>query len=308
MITLYKNISTKFLGGQFELPKTASFAPLVYGVLSFSAGLGIITTGISYFKKPTLPTQSVEKIIIPKKDDTDYYASILSRNIFNLDGTVPDSSNEKNLICSTTEQRKSPLAYKVTGIIYGGNGVSSVAMMESNNENSIYKVGDTLVDGLVISDITIDKVFIRGKGCPEYLQLIYPTFVNNRRSTDKKGKSNTTYSENGFERVGNTTTATKQWVNDILTNKLSTALEDARAVPYLVGGNVKGFTLTEVKADSVYDKLGLKNNDVVSSINGVELNDAARAIQTLNSLRNDNKIELSVIRGGQTVSLKVNIQ
>jgi type II secretory pathway component PulC len=55
-----------------------------------------------------------------------------------------------------------------------------------------------------------------------------------------------------------------------------------------------------------YEKL--KDGDIVSSINGIELNDAARAIQTLNSLRNENNIEIQLLRGGQTITLKVNVQ
>ena len=121
-------------------------------------------------------------------------------------------------------------------------------------------------------------------------------------------KSAAAFSEPGFERTGNSSVVTRQWVNDVLTNKLSQTLEDALAQPHLVNGKVQGFIITQISPNSIYDKLGIKNGDIVTAINGIQLNDAARAIQTLNSMRSETNIELQAIRGGQTVNFKVSIQ
>lgn len=309
MKNFFQRLKIKIRGDHITLPEYSNIAPLIYTVLAISGGIGISHTIALFSKKETI-TQS--KIQTPSKRNDiakNEYDAIIKRNIFNIDGTVPDSSDSNEKFCPA-ESRPSSLAYKVTGIIFGGDAKSSTVLLEQNSGNKqlVFKLGDNLLPGTVISDITQDRVYITSKNCPEYLALNYPELPSQKRIANKSGNSNVSYSENGFERVGNDTTVTKQWVNDILTNKLSSALEDARAIPYVVGGQVKGFSITQIVPDSVYSKLGLKNGDIVSSINGIELNDAARAIQTLNSLRSETKIELDITRDGQPVTLKVSIQ
>ena len=60
--------------------------------------------------------------------------------------------------------------------------------------------------------------------------------------------------------------------------------------------------------DSVYEKMGMKDGDVIEAINGIDLNDAARAIQTLNAMRNEGKIEIRMKRDGQTSNLDVQVK
>ena len=315
MTTLFQNLKVKIRGDNISLPQAKHIAPIVYSILLVVGGIGIATTLISFFKPPISMNndKGTTAKIAPspkKKFVPDDFDQILQRNLFNLDGTLPDSGDEIENVCSA-KPKKSTLAFKITGILFGGTSKTSLVVLEkaSDRKTLVLKLGDKIIDGTTISDITNDKIYISGKGCPEYLEINYPNLPPTRgASLQKKSGSGADYSENGFERVGNTTSVTKQWVNDILNNKLSSALEDARAVPYLEGGQIKGFTVTQIVPDSVYSKLGLKNGDVVSNINGIELNDAARAIQTLNSLRSESKIELEVIRDGQPVNLKVNVQ
>ncbi len=300
------------------IPDSKVFVPIIYGVLAIISSVGILNTILPIIKKehkPALKNLSTNnKIQIKNPFNKLNYDEILIRNIFNIDGALPDTDQKvenSNSICSS-EPKKSNLAYKITGIIFGGDAKSSAALLEQNStkQQITYKLGDTLPEGPKISDISLNKVYLLSKDCPEYLEIDYPTFPQGRRSTQAQKNRNSAaeYSESGFERVGNNTTVTKQWVNDIILNKLSSTLEEARAVPNLVGGQVKGFTLTQIIPGSVYTKMGLKNGDIISSLNGIELNDAARAIQTLNSMRNENKIDLEIIRDGQPVNLKVNVQ
>ena len=314
MKNFFQRFKVQIRGETITLPQHDQIAPLIYFIIIISCGFGIANTirtilqaeGVIGEKKP------ISNIISksPLQNTDNEFTEILKRNLFNIEGTVPDASDIFEKICAP-ESKKSSLAFNVTGILFGGEAKTSLVVLEkkSDNKQQVYKLGDSILPGTKISDISSNRVYITAKYCPEYLELTYPVVTSQtRRGRQKSGRSDVDYAENGFERVGNDTTVTKQWVNDILTNKLSTALEDARAVPYMEGAQVKGFTLSQIVPDSVYSKLGLKNGDVISSINGIELNDAAKAIQTLNSLRSETKIELTTIRDGQPVVLKVNIQ
>ena len=84
-------------------------------------------------------------------------------------------------------------------------------------------------------------------------------------------------------------------------------LQDAKASPNLVDGELKGFRLDRIRNDSIYQKAGLQNGDVVEEINGIPLSDTAQAIKLLQSLRNESDIEIRFSRGGakQNLNMKV---
>lgn len=293
-----------------QIPDAEFVASYVYGILAACVAIGLFGTGktlITFHSILKKPLASPVTMTNPKATPLDFDV-ILSRNIFNIDGTIPDSASQHQMACPATST-KSSLSYRVIGIIFGGTAKGSVVLLEGNDKKSyVYKLNDTLPSGGKITDITADKVFVSNNSCPEYLAMEYPSPKNVRSPRGNKGSSNVAYSENGFERTGTSTQVTKSWVENILKNKLSSTLQDARAIPNLVNGQIKGFAITQIVPDSVYAKLGLQDGDVVSSINGIELNDAGRAIQTLNSLRNETHIELQVLRNGQPTQFSVNIQ
>jgi general secretion pathway protein C len=85
-------------------------------------------------------------------------------------------------------------------------------------------------------------------------------------------------------------------------------LTQIRARPNLESGNLAGYRLSEVQPDSLFAKLGLRDGDVVSAVNGQDLNNAARTILLLASLRDQNSISVTVMRLGQPVQYSFSIR
>ncbi len=81
-----------------------------------------------------------------------------------------------------------------------------------------------------------------------------------------------------------------------------------RAVPNLHDGKAEGFTLSEIEPGSIFQQMGLRNGDVVTSVDGQAMGDPARAMQLLNTLRNHQSITVQVMRGGRTLDLQYEIQ
>ncbi len=292
-------------------PEPTKVAPYLYGVAVVISLVSFGLTLSSVFRSNNMGAVSTETTPDTKAHQNDKWplviSNILQRNLFNREGSIPDAS----LVSTCLDKpQKSRLSYKVVGIIFGGTANSSIAVLQSPNAQgpSSYRYGDELPAGGFISDISRDRVYITLAMCPEYLEIEYKKIEDAKREARNKLNGSKGYTEKGFERSGNTTTVTKEWVTNILNNNLPTTLQDARAVPHIEGGSIHGFNLTEIVPNSVYSKLGFENGDVVTTINGVELNDAARAIQTLNSLRSENNVEIAVIRNGLPIVLKVNIE
>ena len=98
-----------------------------------------------------------------------------------------------------------------------------------------------------------------------------------------------------------------------MSDNFSGTLEQARAIPFYSGGRMRGFRFVQIDSNSVYEKIGLKDNDIIISIDGESLNDAARAIQILGSLRNrfEGKaaltIKLKILRQGKTHTYEMQV-
>lgn len=243
------------------------------------------------------------------------YKPILYRNIFT--GIDLTETTERR---TTTELRVSDLPYKFTGVIFGGRAEYSLVLLEANmgtpKQSETFVLGDTLPEQAVIVDITRTRVYFERDGGREYLELEQEPLVIKRRSpglkSDRRARQASsgegTYREEGFEREGDDIKVTRQWIDRATTVDFSKTLQDAKASPNIVNGQVKGFVMTRIRPNSVYEKMGMKENDVIEAINGIELNDAARAIRTLESLRNDTSIELQMRRDGKVQTRQIQVK
>ncbi len=104
-----------------------------------------------------------------------------------------------------------------------------------------------------------------------------------------------------------------EWVidQDAVLNSLedfSSVLSDARLTPKVSNGAVEGFVVTEIKPRGVFDAMGLKNGDVLTRINGFEIDSPEKAMQVLSGLRGETDIALDIIRGGQKNSFHYRIR
>jgi len=79
---------------------------------------------------------------------------------------------------------------------------------------------------------------------------------------------------------------------------MSQVLTDARIVPHMADGKVEGFIVTEIKPRGIFGALGLKNGDVLISVNNYDMVSPEKAIQVLSGLKGANEIDLDLIRGG----------
>jgi general secretion pathway protein C len=271
-----------------------------------------------WMPKPTSFSDGAESTseqtpLLPSRPLESEFRTFIKRNIFNSEATSADEKKDTSCLA-----KKSDLPLKFTGVIFGGKAEHSIVVLEnaSDRKADTFLLGESVPGDAVISDIQRDKVFFTRSGCPEFLELLQPEPIKRRIAGERKrlskptssGDGEVSYREDGFERTGVTVAATRQWVEKAITVDFAKTLQDAKASPNQVNGEIKGFVLTRIRPDSVYEKMGMQDGDVIETINGIELNDAARAIQTLNAMRNENNLEIRVKRGGSSSVLNVQVK
>lgn len=152
----------------------------------------------------------------------------------------------------------------------------------------------------------------------EFLQVVRVGFSNKRAKIPKPKKEappkkliSGVHTEDGFERnfddASGQITMTQGYRENIKKN-LSTILMQASANPVVDHGEIVGFMLEEIDKSSMYEKAGFKNGDIVTSINGMPLTNAATAIKILNTLKDTDNIDFEFLRQGQSYQVNAEVQ
>ena len=116
------------------------------------------------------------------------------------------------------------------------------------------------------------------------------------------------FKEEGFERQANAVTMSGSYRDKVVTQDMAAVLMQATAEPFIEGGQVVGFKLSQIDAGSIYWKGGLKDDDVITEINGQKLDSVSKAVLILKTLKQESQIDVGVLRKGAPVkfSLKIN--
>ena len=96
-------------------------------------------------------------------------------------------------------------------------------------------------------------------------------------------------------------------VNELLANPMSVA-RGARIVPSVKDGQPNGFKLYAIRPNSVYAKLGMRNGDTISSVNGFDLSSPDKALEVYTKVREASNLSVSVIRRGKPQTLNYSIR
>ncbi len=82
----------------------------------------------------------------------------------------------------------------------------------------------------------------------------------------------------------------------------------ARIIPNYVDGKYQGFRLVGIRPDSLYRAIGLESGDLVTRVNGQDIDTPNKAIQLFEELRNSPTITLDLERRGQKVTMTYKVK
>ena len=95
---------------------------------------------------------------------------------------------------------------------------------------------------------------------------------------------------------------TREMLNDLLMNPLA-EVGKMRLVP-----SDNGMMIMGMRSDSLFNKLGMKPRDVITSINGIAINDVGNVANVISSMLSGSRFDFEVNRGGTPVTLGYAVQ
>ncbi len=84
-----------------------------------------------------------------------------------------------------------------------------------------------------------------------------------------------------------------------VTNRLDVLASQAAIVPYFKKGRPAGFRVYHIRKGSLYQKLGMKNGDVIRRINGYEFTSPQKALEAYSNLLSAKNLSVEILRKGK---------
>ncbi|MCK5807734.1 hypothetical protein KAH37_01985 [bacterium] len=125
-----------------------------------------------------------------------------------------------------------------------------------------------------------------------------------QNKTAKKNGASSSDNDGMVQKVGENQYVLKRAELQKMTSNLNALARQARIVPAKEGG----FKIYAIKKNSIYRSIGIKNGDVIKSINGIELSSPDKALEAYSRLQTASKLSLDVKRRGETMTLDYSVE
>ncbi len=164
-----------------------------------------------------------------------------------------------------------------------------------------YAVGDPLPGGATLSEIYPDRIILERGGRFETLRLPREAGSANISNGSRASRAVT-----GTAAIANRAAAFTRYRNEIRRNPAS-FLNYVRATPARQGGKFIGFTLQPGRESGALAELGLQAGDIVTAINGVNIDSPAMGMKAMQALGEGDSINVTLLRSGQPVSMSLTL-
>lgn len=282
--------------------------------LAIIVGLSLADLTTIYIRQymiPKNPPQIKQKIIpLPTVPSRGQYNTILTRNVFNASGKIPDPLSADGTSSTQLAQDVAPpvpsqLPLTLMGTIVHTNPKKSIATIQVKGKNTVgsYQSQDNIENVATLESVERRKAIIRNlnNNRREYIEIKMDDKIQfgGLTSTALGGiqkKSETEFSISRGEIL-------KQ------TSDLPNLLQQARAVPYRDPntGDIIGFRILDIKEGSIFGQLGLQRMDVIKAVNGEPVNSPGKAMELYNALKSSNSVNVTIGRDGKDQSINYNI-
>jgi general secretion pathway protein C len=229
------------------------------------------------------------------------YASIYQRDVFN-----PGAAPAADTASTPLDAKRTDLNIKLWGTAVSSHPEHSFAIIEdlAAREQHLYRVGDPVLDVATLARVEWDRVVLDRDGAEEVLELALE-----RRKPDAGGAARPVPAAQDRIRrtAGNKFLIDRRELEQTVDN-LNEVFTQARAVPFFQDGKTVGFRVFAIKPGSVFERIGLKNGDVIKRVNGVELTDPTKAITLFTELQNEGHIAVDLERNKQAQNFSYDIR
>jgi len=226
-----------------------------------------------------------------KREPLPAYAVITDRNLFKT--TLKEVAGEGGGLLASGEE---VAEFDLKGTIAGTDSFGYIIIEEkASKKQRLYKLGSMIGSARVVS-ISRNTATI-SKGGRDVTLKIKQTTEGSVLGSDSS-PARPTRSDVNRGRMAVSRSEVTEKLQD-----LQSIMTDAQIRPYFEAGAQQGFIISNSKPDSLYQKLGLRNGDVIIDVNNKAMQSADDIMELVNLMQSGQNIAVNLKRGGKPESI-----
>ena len=229
------------------------------------------------------------------------YQAVLTRNLFDTRSTNAPPSQKVDV--DSLEETK--LNLKLWGTVSGSSsGVYAVIEDVKAREQNLYRTGDA-IQTATVKEIYREKVVLTVDGKDEVLQM--------QELTTGKG----TFRPGGApERAPAQATGAvraqrislrRSYIEQSMTD-VASLMTQVQIQPHMENGVPAGLALSSIKPNSIFRRMGLRNGDIITGVDGNEISSVDDALQLVDSLKSSASLSVQLKRRGRQKNIEYRIR
>ncbi|HMB73917.1 MAG TPA: type II secretion system protein GspC [Gammaproteobacteria bacterium] len=218
------------------------------------------------------------------------FEALLDSHLF---GEPPDPAAESAAAPPPDTQLDAPdttLNLRLSGVVVRELNEESDAMIANGNQpDKRYTVGDTLegAGNTTLHHVYADRVLLNRSGRLETLRL-----------PDEDDAGASVRRAAAARPAASAPTLNTAPLRQVITQNATEITRVMRFAPHVDGGQIIGFRVTPGPEAEVFAGLGLEPGDVVTDINGIQLDDPSRGLQAFEALGESTMANVTILRDG----------
>ncbi|MGE0080924.1 MAG: type II secretion system protein GspC [Thiohalomonadaceae bacterium] len=187
----------------------------------------------------------------------------------------------------------------------GAQPFARAIISAAGGEERSYRVGDNLPGGATLDQVLADRVILQRAGrfealyLPKDMESVSASSLQRFGGQDVAAGRSTAMPDTGVR---------LREVRERIMEDPTQAFSFARVQPVMEGGKLKGYQLSPNKEKQLFRQLGLRPGDVVTSVNGISLDDPAMVGEVLGQLTTSSELVLTLDRNGRQETVVVPFQ
>jgi general secretion pathway protein C len=247
----------------------------------------------------------------PEPRSASYYTAIVRRNLFpgtDNAGDSPSDAGPPPAPDAATSVRA--LGLRLVGSIAGGSDTSRAIIQDTKSHTTgSYKLGDSIASA-TIEAIHRDAVVLRYQGRLLTLTLRSDSAgeaASKSPASNDKSDRNTDRQPEAKEATATAPADTQFALPQNRVGYVAEVLREATIEPSVRNGQVEGLKITGLENAPMAQLFGLKNGDVIQSVNGQPLTSKQRAFQVLMKATTQRNIDIRLLRDGKSKDLSFDL-
>lgn len=226
-----------------------------------------------------------------------HYQPIIGRDLFQIgdrQSTLPPASDPAKDLEATD------LNIKLWGTVTG-NAAMKYAVIEAKGENQrreqqLYREGDT-VETATIEQILDDTIILSHNGQRQVLQMEQFLQGAGGRSARRTATTPGSRRPRTYKRTIN-----RNMIDNAAQN-FNQLISEANIVP-----DANGMKISRIKPSSLFRRLGLRNGDVITSVNNSQIRSVDDAMGIYKDLQNGGGISIDLLRRGRPTTIEYTVK